>query len=310
MPTANGKVILLGEHAVVHGQPAIAIAVPNGVEVTAAPAVTGQTATTLHISPWNVDLDSSDVDVPEARHRDLQRALRVARRFYDDDLEVTLSATVRLPGGAGMGSSAALGVAVLRALDAVRGIPRAHDEIFSRSLAWEQVFHGNPSGIDNALATYGGVGLFRRGVPLTNIVPRHPVRLVAAYSGPAPATSVMVGSVQRQFERNKEQVGKTFDAIGAIVSNGKTALEHGDLAALGQLMTMNHKLLASLMLSTDALEEMIAAAMEAGALGAKVTGAGGGGCMIALVADDDAGQKVRAALSALDKPVYDVESLT
>jgi mevalonate kinase len=158
------------------------------------------------------------------------------------------------------------------------------------------------------MATFGGMAIFTRGAPLKPIMPRRKVRLVAGFSGHGSSTKDMVASVARQFEREPERVGKLFDAIAAIVSNGKLALEQGDMKSLGQLMTLNHKLLSALMLSTNELEGMIAAANEAGALGAKVTGAGGGGCMIALVDSDAQREAVRAALSALGKPVYDVES--
>jgi len=304
MAYGHGKVILLGEHSVVHGRPALAISVDRGAEVTFTRLEDAE-HTTLHIEPWGVDVDSG-VETNEGREP-LQQALRVARGFYDDDVDLALSATMRLPSGAGMGSSAALGVAVLRALDEARGLTRPDGEVYERSLAWERVFHGNPSGVDNAMATHGGVALFKRGEPLTRVVPRHPVSLVVAYSGSSSSTKLMVDSVARQYEREPERIGKLFDAIGAIVMNGKLALEQGELKSLGQLMTMNHKLLSALMLSTDALEEMIAAANEAGALGAKVTGAGGGGCMIALV-DDGSRHAVAEALRALGKTVYEVES--
>ena len=307
MAFGHGKVILLGEHSVVHGRPALAVAVARGSEVTFAPAA-DPGVTTLHIAPWDVTVDTGPAT--NVDREPLQEALRVACGFYDDGCNFALSATMRLPSGAGMGSSAALGVAVLRALDDARGVSRPDAEIYERSLAWEGVFHGNPSGVDNAMATYGGVALFKRGSPLTPVVPRHPVRLVAAYSGTSAPTKGMVAGVARLFERNPEQVGQQFDAIGAIVMNGKLALEQGELRSLGQLMTMNHKLLAGLMLSTATLEEMITAAMEAGALGAKVTGAGGGGCMIALVEDAAQQQAVGDALRKLGKTVYDVESGT
>ena len=302
----HGKVILLGEHSVVHGRPALALSVQRGAEVSlqASPAVADRTR--LHIEPWGVDVDTGRET--NLKRESLQEALRVARAFYDDSLEFSLTAEMRLPSGAGMGSSAALGVAVLRALDQARGLTRPDDEIYERSLAWERVFHGNPSGVDNAMATHGGIALFQKGTPLTRIVPRHPVSLVVAHSGTSSSTKEMVDSVARQFTREPERIGKLFDAIAAIVSNGKLALEQGQLATLGQLLTMNHKLLSSLMLSTDALEEMIQAAMAAGALGAKVTGAGGGGCMIALVDTPAHKQAVSAALEQLGKTVYEVES--
>jgi mevalonate kinase len=303
MATGHGKVILFGEHSVVHGRPALALAVEGGAEVTARVAAAN---TRLHIEPWNVDVDTGAEDNPG--REPLQRALRIARGFYDDATELALHAEMRLPSGAGMGSSAALGVAVLRAMDEARGLVRPDDEIYERSLAWERIFHGNPSGVDNAMATHGGMAIFKKGEPLRRIVPRHRVRLVAAYSGASSSTKEMVASVARQFEREPGRIGKLFDAIAAIVSNGKLALEQGDMKSLGQLMTLNHKLLSALMLSTGELETMIAAATEAGALGAKVTGAGGGGCMIALVDSDAQREAVRAAMSALGKTVYDVES--
>jgi mevalonate kinase len=304
MSVGHGKVILFGEHSVVHGRPALALAVERASEVLPAPSPVPHT--TLHIAPWHVQVDTGDA-MNEGREP-LQQALKVARAFYDDHVELTLSASIQIPSGAGMGSSAALGVAVLRAMDDARGITRSDDEIYERSLAWERVFHGNPSGVDNAMATHGGMAIFTKGSPLKRIVPRRKVRLVAGFSGSGSSTKNMVASVARQYEREPERIGKLFDAIAAIVSNGKLALEQGDMRSLGQLMTLNHKLLSALMLSTNVLEEMIAAANEAGALGAKVTGAGGGGCMIALVDSDAQRDAVKAALSALGKPVYDVES--
>jgi mevalonate kinase len=300
----HGKVILLGEHSVVHGRPALALSVANGAEVSVVASHARHTS--LHIEPWNVDVDTDSA--PNLGREPLQQALRVARAFYQDDQEFALHATMRLPSGAGMGSSAALGVAVLRALDEARGQPRSDDEIYARSLQWEGVFHGNPSGVDNAMATHGGMAIFVRGQPLVRVVPRHPVSLVVAYSGASSSTKLMVDSVARQLAHEPERIGKVFDAIGAIVSNGKLALEQGELKSLGQLMTMNHKLLSGLMLSTDALEEMIAAAMAAGALGAKVTGAGGGGCMVALVDSAESKRAVSNALQQLGKTVYDVEA--
>lgn len=304
MAHGHGKVILFGEHGVVHGRPALALAVERGAEVTAERATSGPT--TLHIEPWNVDVDTGDE--PNFGREPLQRALEVARAMYDDDVELSLRAEMRLPSGAGMGSSAALGVAVLRAMDEARGMKRSNEDIYERSLGWERVFHGNPSGVDNAMAAHGGMAMFRKGQPLVRIVPRHRLRIVAAFSGESSGTKEMVESVARQFEKDPVKVGKIFDGMEAIVNNGKLALEQGELKSLGQLMTLNHRLLSSLMLSTTTLEEMIAAAEKAGALGAKVTGAGGGGCMIALVDSDETHASVRAAMQALGKQVYDVES--
>jgi mevalonate kinase len=302
MAYGHGKVILFGEHAVVHGCPALARAIHNGAEVSSSPS--SAPVTSLHIAPWNVDIDTGDL-VHGSSER-LQRALKIARGFYADSVELSLRASMHLPGGAGMGSSAALGVAVLRAMDEARGLSRPDVELFERSLAWERVFHGNPSGVDNAMATYGGLAVFKRGQKtLTPVVPRHPFRLIAGYSGPSPSTEQMVASVQHQLEREPERVTKLFEAIAAVVSNGKLAIEQGELKSLGQLMVLNHKLLTGLLLSTEKIEQMNEAAVGAGALGAKVTGGGGGGCMIALVDGDESAAAVKAALAPFG-PVYDV----
>lgn len=302
MAYGHGKVILFGEHSVVHGRPALARAVSQGVEVRGKPSPAS--VTTLHIDPWKVDLDTGAA--ANRGHEALQRALKIARAFYPKaPFELTLRADVRLPGGAGMGSSAAIGVAVLRAMDEAYGEVRPDEDIFKRSLEWEKVFHGNPSGVDNAMATYGGMALYVRGQPLAPLAPSPPIRLLAAYSGPSPSTERMVSSVREQFEADPQGVGRLFDEIRDIVHTGKSALEAGDHATLGSCMDANHERLIKLKLSTDKLNQMVAAARAAGALGAKLTGGGGGGCMIALVKGQEEHAAVKAALAPFG-PVYDV----
>jgi mevalonate kinase len=190
-------------------------------------------------------------------------------------------------------------VAVAGALDELAGIERSAEERASQALAWERVFHGNPSGIDTAISALGGVAVYRKGEPLEPLRLRAPLSLVIGHSGEAASTKAMVDMVARQHERAPARLDKTFDAIAALVQNGRLALEAGDLRALGQLMDLDQSLLSSLMLSTARLEELCAAARETGALGAKLTGAGGGGCMIALVPDDASAERVRNALASL-----------
>lgn len=304
MVFGHGKVILLGEHGVVHGRPALAIAVEGGAEAHARRSEGD--VTTLHIAPWDLTVDDGPTDDPAVAP--LQRALRLATGFHADDLRAHLEVTMRLPAGAGMGSSAALGVAVLRALDEVRHVTRDDAEIYERSLAWERIFHGNPSGVDNAMATWGGVALFRRGQPLERVVPAAPLRIVAAFSGTSSSTAEAVASVARQLASDPARVGRLFDDMEALVLAGRRALEAGALSELGRLMTDNHALLQALSLSTRALDDMIATAMAAGALGAKVTGAGGGGCMIALTDSDLTHARVTEAMRTLGRDVYDVRA--
>jgi len=291
--TGRGKVILLGEHAVVHGTPALAAGIDRGAR-----AVATRGPARLSVAPWGVS-------VPRTDPLPLARAFDALLTALDVD-DVAVEAEIALPGGAGLGSSAALGVAVLRAIDQLRGVERDQASAEDLALVWERIFHGNPSGIDTALALSGGVAVYLRHPPpgtprLRPVRPKAPLRLVVGESGESGSTKAMVEEVARQLARAPERTRKTFAAIEALVNNAERALRDGDLRALGQLMDMNQALLASLMVSTAALEEMCLAARGAGALGAKLTGGGGGGCMIALVDSDEAARRVEAALLAIGR---------
>ncbi len=281
----RGKVILFGEHAVVYGRPALAAGIERGVQARIEPAE----RTTLTVPPWDLVVTPDGEDA-------LGRALVAALAEQPDAPPTRIELEVGLPAGAGLGCSAALGVAVVRALARAAGEAPADDEVARRALAWERVFHGNPSGIDNTMAAHGGVALYRKGEPLERVLPRRPLRLVVGDSGEAASTRVMVEGVARFRERDPARFDQALEAIEALVHNAKLAIEDGDLRAVGQLMDLNQALLSSWMLSTEVLEEMIAAARDAGARGAKLTGSGGGGCMIALVEDDEAATRVREAI--------------
>ncbi len=218
-----------------------------------------------------------------------------------------MEADVALPAGAGLGCSAALGVAVLAAMDDALGVEREAEERAEVALAWERVFHGNPSGVDTAMASAGGVAVFRRGEPLRRVAPKRPLILAVANSGEASSTKRMVDSVRKQHERNEARIEETFDGIAALVRNGELAVAAGDVIALGQLMDLNHGLLSSLLLSTTKLEALCETARAAGAKGAKLTGAGGGGCMIALCEDRESAGGVCAALEEIADEAFIAE---
>lgn len=300
MAFAHGKIILLGEHAVVYGKPGIAAAIDRGVSATARVAE----ADRLWIEPWAREVvPSAEADDP------LSRAFAVALRERPAGApRLAIRCDVGIPAGAGLGCSAAIGVAVISAIDEVLGVERPRAAVAEAAYAWEQVFHGNPSGIDNTMAAVGGIALYRKGQPLEPIVPRRPLPIVVAYSGESASTKETVAEVARQRARRPAEVDALLDAIESVVINGRRAIEDGDLRALGQLFDANHMMLSSLMLSTEKLEHMVAAARAAGALGAKLTGGGGGGCMIALVADRDAAAPVCDALRAEGTDPFVVEA--
>lgn len=287
MGFGRGKVILFGEHAVVHGYPAIAVGIERGVHAQASPSKEDR----LHLAPWGLTLaPATTAEEP------LQRAFATILQSYPDRPPIEVHATAELPAGAGLGCSAAIGVAVLDAIDEALGVERSRRELGEAALAWEKVFHGNPSGVDNTMSAVGGVAEFRRGEPLRPLAANKPLHLVVGYSGEPSSTKDMVASVARQLEEDPKRVRQTFDGIETLVRNAKLAIETGDVIALGQLLDLNHTLLSSLMLCTTKLDTMCQTARAAGALGAKMTGAGGGGCMFALAPKLDEAERLRDVL--------------
>ena len=285
---AFGKVILLGEHAVVHGVPAIAVGIDRGARATAIALPSGPSL--LTVSPWAAD-------VREDGDTDLARALRAVVEASGQG-PARVEATADLPPGGGLGCSAALGVAIARALD-----PHATDaQAIERATAWERVFHGQPSGIDATVAAIGSAIVFRKGQGWERLAFDGELLLCVGHSGIASSTRAMVELVSRQLERRPEVVRKTFDGIHALVDNARAALALGDRAALGKLMDLNQMLLAGLMLSTEEIERMCDLARGAGALGAKLTGAGGGGSVVAVAPSRAVGEQVVGAWTAAGFP--------
>ncbi len=279
---AYGKVILLGEHAVVYGQPALAAGIEPGVEAALEPRGAEPHAE-LHVQPWNVSVRSDAACDPA--QPSLEAAFAALVRNLGEPAEgARLRAVAHLPPGGGLGSSAALGVAIARAI-----LPDASDaRIDAAAFAFEAVFHGNPSGLDAAVAARGGVLYFRKGQAPARVVLKRALRLCIGHCGQGASTRAMVEGVARQRERNRAGTDRTLGAIGELVKNARIALEDGDLEGLGKLLDLNQILLASLMVSTPELELMCQLARSAGALGAKLTGAGGGGAIVALAPSDPA----------------------
>jgi mevalonate kinase len=282
-----GKVILLGEHAVVYGGPAIAVGIDRGVRAHAVP-VQGDVST-LRVRGWNFSARDDEDGHELAR---AFRALLGAVREASPSLGAhAIEVEADLPPGGGLGCSAAMGVAIARALDA-----RASDDALqARAMAWERVFHGNPSGVDAAVSAHGGCVLFRKGRPLEAVRARGSLLLCVGHSGVASSTKSMVDAVAHLRDRRPEVVAKTFEGIRSLVSNARLAIEASDRFALGRLMDLNQMLLSGLFVSTPEIERMCALARGAGALGAKLTGAGGGGSVVALVPTPAAAEAVLAA---------------
>ena len=269
--TACGKVILLGEHAVVYGVPALAVGIERGVRATARLAPAGPSR--LRVRGWDLEVTEEDSE------RDLGRALRAIVEVSRPARALAIEAEVDLPPGGGLGCSAAMGVAVARAID-----PAASSAVIAgRVMAWERVFHGNPSGVDATVSAHGGCVLFEKGLDTEPVRAASALTLCVGHTGTASSTKSMVEAVSRMRARRPEVVEKAFEGIRALVRNARLAIEAGDRFALGRLMDLNQMILSGLFVSTPEIEQMCGLARAAGAHGAKLTGAGGGGCVVALV---------------------------
>ena len=256
----HGKLILCGEHAVVYGHPAIAIAVDRTTRVT------------LSRRDGATEVRSPHVD---DRVRDALCTVVPEQGFA---VEVETDLPVRR----GMGSSAALAVAVVRARADLAGETIAADEVVHRAMPIERSFHGSPSGVDVAVSAHGGCLWFKRGDPAVHrSLPSPALPIVVLDSGEDRETARMV---QRVAERRADHA-PALDAIGALVERASACLD--DPETLGPLLLENHALLRSIGVSTGRLDAMVSLAMEHGAHGAKLAGAGGGGVVMALIEDPE-----------------------
>ena len=292
-----GKIILLGEHAVVYGYRAIAA--PLGLGIRA--EVTRPVATSeLVISGWDSDPAAHNPAGAELASR---VAALIADRLKVADTPVRVEVFPELPRASGLGASAALAVSVIRALVHSFGLALSEGEISQLAFECEQLVHGTPSGIDNTVATFGQTILFRKtdaGNEIEELVTPIPIPVVVGLTGVRSLTADTVGRVHSGWEKNPQHYEAIFSEIDGLVMTGVEALRRGDLPALGEVMNLNHGLLNALQVSSPELEALVDLARRSGALGAKLTGGGGGGAMIAIAEPD----RIHSVANTLDVAGY------
>ncbi|TFD32240.1 hydroxymethylglutaryl-CoA reductase, degradative [Cryobacterium cryoconiti] len=297
-----GKIILLGEHSVVYGYHAIAA--PIGLSVRA--QVTRQASLR---APVIADWDS-DGSVREPLRADLSHrvAALIASRLGVSAAGVRVDVFSHLPRASGLGASAAFAVAVIRAVADSFQLTISDAEVSSLAFECEQIVHGTPSGIDNTVATFGRSVLFQKtdapgGHTIRDIFTPHPIPIVIGLSGVESLTAQTVGLVRTAWQRNPTRYDAIFSQIDGLVLAGVDALRRGDVAELGELMNINQGLLNALQVSSPEIEALVAIARRAGALGAKLTGGGGGGAMIAI-AEPGGTEPIMAAMRSAGYTTY------
>ena len=294
--SAPGKIIIFGEHAVVYGRPALAVPV---TQVHADVEIRESERPGIWIDAPDVDL-SADLNTLPSDHplaSVIHNFLFLSRPSPDPsghplpkgegkfpDLYIKISSTI--PVASGLGSGAAVTVALARALSSFLFHPMSDEDVNAFAYEIEKLHHGTPSGIDNTVITYAKPVYFVKGQPIETFQVGQPFTIVIGDTGISAPTKESVGDVRRLWQADQTKWEKVFDEVGEIAKEARTVIERGKTKELGELMSRNHALLQSMTISSPELDSLVTAARRAGALGAKMSGGGRGGNMIALVAPD------------------------
>jgi mevalonate kinase len=309
--SAPGKIILFGEHAVVYNRPALAVPVMQVHADARADFVTDKRIK-ADISKKNwaetVLVEAPDIGLfaplsqllaqptPHPLATVIISTLKAVGISKPPALRIQIYSTI--PVASGLGSGAAVSVAMIRALSSLLGHSLNNEQVNSLCYETEKLHHGTPSGIDNTVITYAKPVYFVKGQPIETFHVGAPFTIVIGDTGLAAPTKESVGDVRKLWEADQNRWEAVFDRVGKIVQRAREAIEAGNTKALGPLMDANHALLQEMTVSSPELDRLVWAAKAAGAEGAKLSGGGRGGNLIALVNPESAENVASALLSA------------
>ncbi|WGI17311.1 mevalonate kinase [Methanonatronarchaeum sp. AMET-Sl] len=300
--SAPGKVYLFGEHAVVYGEPALACAIDERVFVTV------EERSDNVIKVFSNDLFFKDVTVElindETRLIPGERTLKPLEYVFESIKEIKsiekdipgfeMNIESQLPYGGGLGSSAAVTVASIKSLSELLGLELTKDEIAETAYRVEKKVQKRASPCDTFTSTMGGLTWVETGEELEKKGSLE-IPVVIGFTGQPGPTGVLVEQVSRLKESFPEIIEPVITSIGKITKQGLQSVNKNDYDAVGRLMNVNHGLLDSLGVGTQKLNEIVYIAREAGASGAKITGAGGGGCILAI---GNNSQKIKSSIKS------------
>lgn len=313
--SAPGKVFLFGEHAVVYDQPAVLCAVDRRVTAKAETRDDDTdviTADDLSVSGLTVSFDRETGETTVRNAGEgvensldyVHTAVEKTRSEVGSDMSVEVEIESELPVGAGLGSSAAVVVSTIHAVSRELGEGLERERIAEIGHEVELEVQGSASPSDTFTSTMGGMTYVEPSSDLRTL-DTPDFRFVVGYDGKSAPTGEMVAGV-RELKESSEVANDLIESIGDITREGVKAAEEGDRERVGELMNLNHGLLESLGVSSASLSRMVWSARDLGAYGAKLTGAGGGGCTVALV-DDERIHGVVEGTRVTSEEVYEVE---
>ncbi|MDR9414761.1 MAG: hydroxymethylglutaryl-CoA reductase, degradative [Gracilimonas sp.] len=307
MSFGYGKIILTGEHSVVHGTHAVAAPITLKMKAK----VWGHDkGVRLMIPRWGVE---QTLEFGADHQFSIYRSLEMILDHLDlRDKPMNIEVFPEVPRAMGMGGSAALAVAIIRALNKHFELGLGDDDVRRLSFESENIVHGGASGIDNTVSTYGNLIMFQKGTPpkMDMLHLDESIPIVIGLSGVESMTSKMVKQVREQAKKYPKWYKQIFDQMDELALASKNAIEDRDLEELGMIMNMNHGYLNILGVSSPEVEELIEIARTNGALGAKLTGGGGGGAMIALCDSESAQKKIQKKMheSGFDALIAEIKS--
>ncbi len=289
--SAPGKLLLLGDYAVVYGYPCLVTAVNKR----------------LNVAVEIINKEEDEIITPQVKEsRFVLETIAYIKEKFSIKQNVRITTQGDFSHQVGLGSSSAVTVATAEALNRLFSLKLSKKEIFEISYTVNLLIQGVGSGFDIAAATYGGTIEYVKGGTTLNKLKLHSLPLVVGYSGIKADTPYYIRKVAEAFKNKKEELSTLFEEIQSYVLLAKEGLESGDLASVGVAMTKNHSVLQRLGVSIPKLDEMVNASIQSGAWGAKLSGAGGGDCMIALV-DPKKRLDVESAIQKVGGEVIHVE---
>lgn len=290
--SAPGKLLLLGDHAVVYGYPCLVTAVDKR----------------LYVEAEIIDAQEDEIITPQVKE---SRFVLESIAYFKEKFNIEKSVRIRTKGDfshqVGLGSSSAVTVATFKALSILFGKTFTQKELFEISYQVNIAIQGVGSGFDIAAATYGGTIEFVVGGKTITPLSIQPLPLIVGYSGVKADTPFYIRKVAEAFKLRKDEMDRLFSQIMGLVYSAKQGLIDQKYDVVGDAMNRNHRLLQQLGVSIPKLDAMVQSAQDAGAWGAKLSGAGGGDCMIALVAAEKR-DAVKKAITSAGGEIIEVDN--